>query len=335
MGASSQFGVTISIALLIGSTSMNLLVATWILVAYACDKCNLIQSWSGEGSGDLSQPDAVAVDNIGNVYVADAGRETTNSVGVKTQNTRVEKFTADGQFITEWSSHGSANDGQLIAQWRLPETGPQWGMVMGMGVDSAGNVYTAVGGFVMMSGSTTIARTNGYIDKFASDGTLISRWALGDQSFSPTGIATDSRGDVYVPSEGYVVKFDSSGNVLTQWSVTGASAVAVDSHDNVYVIDPNRRCVTEFGDSSQQFADTSLPYGLQSLPNLSDYVMVVAACALAALYFSRHKLSTSRKHNPSPSKVGDIELTKVQKMKELLQAGLITPEEFELLEREK
>jgi len=44
------------------------------------------------------------------------------------KNNRVQKFTSNGTFITKWGSHGTA-DGQF-------------GLLLGLDVDSLGNVYT-------------------------------------------------------------------------------------------------------------------------------------------------------------------------------------------------
>jgi tripartite motif-containing protein 71 len=51
-------------------------------------------------SKEIDEPNSVAVDSSGNVYVAD------------TNNHRIQKFTSTGQFITEWGSYGTA-DGQF------------------------------------------------------------------------------------------------------------------------------------------------------------------------------------------------------------------------------
>ncbi|MEX2472657.1 MAG: hypothetical protein WEA34_10780, partial [Gemmatimonadota bacterium] len=49
-------------------------------------------SWGGTGSGpgEFDGPIGIAVDGAGFVYVSDAG------------NNRIQKFTADGRFVTEW-----------------------------------------------------------------------------------------------------------------------------------------------------------------------------------------------------------------------------------------
>jgi secreted PhoX family phosphatase len=78
-----------------------------------------ITKWdnSTDGDGQLSNPQGVAIDSSGNVYVAD------------TWNHRIQKFTSSGGFITKWGSLGSS-DGQF--------SNPQ-----GMAVDAQGNVYIA------------------------------------------------------------------------------------------------------------------------------------------------------------------------------------------------
>src|SRR5688572_19973991 len=51
----------------------------------------------GSDNGQFVQPIGVAVDGLGNVYVAD------------TSSDRIQKFSSTGQFITKWGSTGSGN----------------------------------------------------------------------------------------------------------------------------------------------------------------------------------------------------------------------------------
>jgi len=69
-----------------------------------------LTQWGSPGSADAQfiRPSGVATDAAGNVYVADPG------------NSRIQKFTSTGTYITQWGSFGNGN-----------------------GVDAAGNVYVA------------------------------------------------------------------------------------------------------------------------------------------------------------------------------------------------
>ena len=59
----------------------------------------------------------MAVDTEGHVYVADS------------DNHRVQKFTAEGKFLTEWGEFGEAPG--------------QFNVSLGIAVDAAGNVYVS------------------------------------------------------------------------------------------------------------------------------------------------------------------------------------------------
>ena len=90
------------------------------------------------GNGSLKSPEGIALDQEGNVYVAD------------TANNRIQVFSSNGNFISKWGENGSAN-GTL----RSPE---------GIAVDSSsGNVYVA-------------DTANNRIQVFSSNGTFISKW---------------------------------------------------------------------------------------------------------------------------------------------------------------
>jgi len=80
-------------------------------------------------------PHGIAIDRNSNIYVAD------------TINSRIQKFSSDGQFITMWK----ATDDGLF---NVPQ---------GIAVDTSGNVYVADAG------------TN-YIYKFSPDGDFIAKW---------------------------------------------------------------------------------------------------------------------------------------------------------------
>ena len=111
------------------------------------------------GNGEVYSPSGVAVDNGGNVYVADS------------RNDRVQVFASDGTFIRKWGSTGQGS-----GQFWLPS---------GIAVDSQGNVYVADCG-------------NDRIQKFTSDGALVAIWGTPKQQRGPlSGYSTRHDGWPY------------------------------------------------------------------------------------------------------------------------------------------
>src|SRR5215203_1551183 len=98
-----------------------------------------ITKWgnSTDGDGQLSNPQGLAIDSSGNVYVAD------------TWNHRIQKFTSSGGFMSKWGGPGTGN-GQF--------SNPQ-----GVAIDSSGNLYVA-------------DKNNNRIQKFDSSGDFITKW---------------------------------------------------------------------------------------------------------------------------------------------------------------
>jgi sugar lactone lactonase YvrE len=178
----------------------------------------LIAEWGTSGiyDGQFSAPYGVAVDDCGNVYVAD------------TNNHRIQKFTSTGDFITKWGGLG-IGDGQFDSP-------------MGVAVDGCNDVYVADSG-------------NERIQKFTSTGEFIAKWGgsgFGDgQFYGLSGIAVDASGNVYVAEfvNDRIQKFSSTGDFITKWGVQGIydgqfqwpSGIAVDASGNVYVVDGNSR----------------------------------------------------------------------------------------------
>ena len=175
----------------------------------------------GTGNGEFQTPNGVAFDSAGNVYVVD------------TNNHRIQKFTADGTYLTQWGSEGAGN-GQF--QWPY-----------GVAVDSAGNVYVT-------------DTWNHRIQKFTAEGTYLTQWGdlgSGDGQFQwPNGVAVDSAGNVYVvdTNNHRIQKFTADGSYLTQWGSEGAGngqfyysyGIAADSVGNVYVADTNNNRIQKF-----------------------------------------------------------------------------------------
>jgi DNA-binding beta-propeller fold protein YncE len=94
-------------------------------------------------------------------------------------NDNVQKFSADGKFITKWGSKGSA-DGQFNEPLKSA-------------IDISGNLY--------------VSDMNNYrIQKFSADGKFITKWGSRGynegQFIRPLGIDIDSNNSVYVIDQG-------------------------------------------------------------------------------------------------------------------------------------
>lgn len=200
----------------------------------------------GQGDGEFAEPQDVAVDASGNVYIADNG------------NSRVQKFNADGVFVTSWEwdfyatlhiaidpdenvnalddsgIHIFSPEGTHIADYEeAPFDRPR-----GIAIDASGNFYIA-------------NHRAGNILKLSSNGTFITSWGEG-QVDGPYGIAVDAYENVYVANNGnsLIHKFTSDGVLLTTWGSEGQFSyphgIAVDASGNVYVADTGNNRIQKF-----------------------------------------------------------------------------------------
>ena len=184
----------------------------------------------GSGDGEFQSPAGVATDAAGNVFVSDGA------------NHRIQKFDADGNFLTKWGALGSG-EGQLSSP-------------SGIAVGGDGSVYVAEGG-------------NHRVQKFDADGNFLTKWGtsgVGDGQFNfPTGIATDGDGNVYVSEIGghRIQKFDADGAFLTTWGTFGSGTsqfnspigIAADLDGSIFVADRGNHRVQKF-DSNGTFLTT-------------------------------------------------------------------------------
>ena len=194
-----------------------------------------VTKWGSQGSGNgqFNIPGGIAVDGSGYIFVAD-----TFDAGTDTGNYRVQKFTSDGVYVSQWGGRGSG-DGQF--NFSNPYGGD------GIAVDGSGFVYVTDSG-------------NYRIQKFTSDGVFVTKWGSqgncvddscnGQFGFdsrlqSLSGVTVDDSGFVYVADtwNHRIQKFTSDGQFVTKWGSFSAGdenlgcpdRIAVDRDGYVYV----------------------------------------------------------------------------------------------------
>ncbi len=196
-------------------------------------------SGSADGVGSAAQfnsPSSVAVDNAGNVYVADTGNNTIRKIYPSGLVTTLAGLAG---------SAGSADGTGSAARFSSPS---------GVAVDNAGNVYVAD----LANYSIRKIGSGGVVTTLAG---LAGSWGHMDgtgsaaQFSEPRGVAVDGAGNVYVGDSFYhlIRKVTPSGVVTTFAGIAGnggsadgtgsaaqfnsPSGVAVDNAGNVYVAD--------------------------------------------------------------------------------------------------
>lgn len=206
-------------------------------------------SGTQDGSGtaaNFSNPQGLAVDKSGNIYVADSGGDT------------IRKITPTGTVTTLAGLAGAAGYLDTTPSEPIAEfDGPS-----GLAVDASGNVYvadtlnnvireiTTAGAVVTVAG--TAPSSNSATNAGSADG------AAASSSFkNPTGIAVDALGNIYVADtgNGTIRKISTLGTVSTiagSAGLTGSSdgsgsaalfsnpsGITIDSSGNLDVTDGN------------------------------------------------------------------------------------------------
>jgi DNA-binding beta-propeller fold protein YncE len=177
---------------------------------------------AGSEAGNLLRPRGIAAAPDGTVYVADTG------------NNRIEHFDAAGNLIGQWGS----SSGNLAGKPEAPNGtfNEPWGIAVG----PDGTVYVA-------------DTWNHRIQKFAADGTFITKWGTGGTAnetfgfYGPRAIAVDSQNRVFVADTGNsrVMVYGPTGNFLMQIGNGGTDdgqfsepvGVAVGKDGRLYVAD--------------------------------------------------------------------------------------------------
>lgn len=201
----------------------------------------LLHQWGGYSAaiggtpvpGLFNEPWGIAVGPDGSVYVSD------------TWNGRIQKFTADGKFVTSWGSFGRGN-------MPFEFYGPR-----GLAVDAQGRLYVADTG-------------NKRILVFDADGNYLTQFggagAEPGKFDEPVGVAVDAQGLVYVSDtwNQRVQVFAPAPDGLTftplrEWDVSGWGSpslenkpyIAVNSQGHVFVSVPEMYRLVEFDEQGK------------------------------------------------------------------------------------
>ncbi len=192
-----------------------------------------LTKWGSLGSekGQFYSPMQVAIDKVGNAYVADA------------DNNRIQKFTSMGKFIKAWGYRGPA-DGAFSSR------------PTGIAIDSHENVYVVAGE---------------NIQKFTSDGTFMTKWKKHGGNGIFQGIcqlAIDDSNNIYVTdSDNHAVqKYKNDGTFLGQWGKYGSGkgefknpiGITVDKNGYVYVADQLNYRIQKFATAKSQLNPANL-----------------------------------------------------------------------------
>jgi len=176
-------------------------------------------------TGQLS-PSSVAVDpSTGDVYVFD-GLETASAE--KLPNNRVQKFTAEGEFIYMLGGGVNLDTGEDICTGTSGDNCGRGEKGTAIGEFNAASSAIAVG-----PGGVLYVNDGGRVQKFTSSGTFIEQVSL--PGIESRQLAVDSAGNIYgVAAELEIRKYDPSGTLLDTVSANFINAITIDSSDNLY-----------------------------------------------------------------------------------------------------
>ena len=193
--------------------------------------------------GGFYHPTNMALDSEGNFWISDAGQN------------RVQKFSSTtNAFLFKFGTFGAV-DGQI---------NNGYGQIA---IDSQDNIYL-------------VEYNNGRVSKFDKNGNFIKKFyssqagANDGEFIGPLGIAIDSNKNIFIAessANNRVQKFDSNGNSVSKFGSSGSgdgqfnniNGIAVDTEDNVYVIDSSNGRVQKF-DNNGNFL---LKFGTQGSGN--------------------------------------------------------------------
>ncbi|MBV9612818.1 MAG: hypothetical protein JO091_10105, partial [Acidobacteriaceae bacterium] len=218
--------------------------------------------YSGDGASavnaQLNAPSALALDALGDLYIADTGNNVIR---------KVDGFSGNISTVAGSGVAGNGGDGGAANQAQL--NGPQ-----GLAVDAQGNLY------ISDTGNNRVREVLANNGQITGSNTIVAKAGTGVAGFSgdggpavsaklnqPRGIALDANGNLFIADLGNAVIREEtpiSGNAIftvagtgqsTGWSPDGTSAtsalldnpiaVAVDAAGDIYIADENNQLVRE------------------------------------------------------------------------------------------
>lgn len=246
-------------------------------------------------------PNGVAVDRVGDVFVADS---QLNVIKLAPDGTQTP---VGSQLDKPFGAAADAKGNVFIADTfhnrvvKVTPDGTQTTVVdglntpTGVAVDSAGNVFIA-------------DRNNARVLEISTSGVSST---VGTGLFRPTGVAVDAGGNVFISDFGLnqVIKVPTSGSQSTVGTgLAGPNAVALDPAGNVFVADTNNNRVVEvFPDGNQRVVGFGLAKPTGVAVDAADNVFIadtnntrVVEVQLKAANFGNVNVCPSGQSSPAP-----------------------------------
>ena len=199
----------------------------------------------GNAAGQFNFPRAVAVDDKGQIYVADSG------------NNRIQVFNPDGTFLRQWGSTCKLDTREGCVGGGEGQFNEPWGIAVGQ------------------DGSVYVSDTwNHRVQKFTNDGQFVKAWGvfgstggeLGQENlfYGPRSLAIGRDGNLYAMDTGNkrVQVFSPNGDFISQFGGGGVVdgrldepvGLGQDADGNWYVTDTWNKRIQKFDEAGQYVA---------------------------------------------------------------------------------
>ena len=225
----------------------------------------LAETWgtAGTGEGEFRFGDSDDRDGGGIVFAPDGSFFVLDS-----SNFRVQRFSADRQFMSSFGSYGSGN-GQFVSP-------------IAIGLDDAANLYVsddgrndvqvfttdgtfvrtvaagAAGDSLWGSGpgwfmTTRLTDDGAGMMEYHADGTVQGGWNVGAYECEPSGVTRDAAPrNIYVTcvsfdgGASYLLRFEETGTLLGVWAIEGLGLAVTPDGSAVFVISSDKEHLVRY-----------------------------------------------------------------------------------------